>query len=111
MFLTYRTIVWSASTTGLHVSVQDSPGDETFSTSRTNIRSFAGMITFMHDQRGSLRESFATLVARILSLASVRDIMSPEQCFTGETLATHLAGVRFFAGVRSIVNFETFCGF
>ena len=66
------------------------------------------MVTFVNDQRGSLRESFATLVARVLSLACVRDIVSPEEGLARETLAAYLAGVRLFPGVRSIVYLEAF---
>lgn len=93
------------------MSVQNGPGDEAFSTPGANVRSFAGVITLVNNQRGPLRESFAALVAGVLPLAGVSDVMSPEQRFAGETLAAHLAGVRFFTCVRPIVNFQAFRGF
>lgn len=93
------------------MSVENSPGDEAFPTPGANVRSFAGVITLVNDQRGPLRESFATLVAGVLPLARVSNVVSPEQRFAGETLAAHLAGVRFLTGVRSIVNFQAFRGF
>lgn len=91
------------------MSVENSPGDETFSATGTNVWPFAGVVTLVDHQGGPLGESFAALVAGIFSLAGVGDVMSPQQRLAGETLAAHLAGVRFFAGVRSVVDLQTFC--
>lgn len=94
----------------LHVSIKDSSRDETLTAPRTNVRSFARVISLVNNQSGPLRKSLAALVARILPFSGVGDIVSSQQGLTGETLAAHFARIRLFAGVRPVVDFEALRG-
>lgn len=48
--------------TRLHMSIKDSSCDETFIALKTNVRSFARVISLVNNQSGSLREGLAALV-------------------------------------------------
>lgn len=92
------------------MSIKNSSCDETLTALRTNVRSFARVISLVNNQSGPLRKSFAALVARVFPFSSMGDIVGPQHGVTGETLAAHRAGVGFFAGVRPIVNFKALRG-
>lgn len=92
------------------MSIKNSSCDETLIASRTNIRSFARVISFMNNQRGPLRERLAALVARVLSFSGMNDFVGPQEGLASETFAAHFAGVRLFACVRSVMNFEALRG-
>lgn len=88
------------------MSIKNSSCDETLTTSRTNVRSFARVISLVNNQRGPLRESLAALIARVLPFSGMYDLVGPQQGLASKTFAAHLAGVRLFAGMRSVMNFE-----
>lgn len=100
----------SISMTRLHMSIEDSSRDETFTALRAKVRPFACVITLMNHQCGPLSKSFAALIARVFPFSGVSDNVSSQNSLAGETFSAHFAGVRLFAGVRSIVDLEALRG-
>lgn len=98
------------SATRFHVSIKNSSCNETLAASRTNVRSFARVISLVDNQRGSLRERLAALIARVLPFSGMNDPVGPQQGLASETFAAHFASVRLFTGVRSVMNFEALRG-
>lgn len=88
------------------MSIENGPRYETFAAPRTNVRTFASVISLVNDQRGPLRKRFSTLITGVLALARVGYIVCPQQGLTGKALAADFAGIRLLTSVGPVVDLE-----